>query len=819
MGIDDQIRSIESRLTALEQERTELLKQLKSLRVQKDDCAVAAPLGRPAMVNGSESNEEKAALFLTLFCGREDIYPKRWENNKTGRSGYAPVCENEWVNPICQKPTIKCGECSHQRFLPLNEMAVSAHLRGGATIGTYAIRTDDTCNFLACDFDESSWQADLLAFRETAMLFGIDLAMERSRSGKGGHAWIFFAEAIPARLARSLGTLIIAKCSERNIRLSLESYDRFFPTQDFLPKGGFGNLIALPLQKTPRESGNSCFVDESFEVITDQWKYLASVRRLYRFEIDQLLREYLPKNTFRRPDAFEDIAWLTDNEILDKTSVIQDYDHPLEGKEIEITFSAMLSIPIEGLPTKVMSRLKKTASFANPEFYKLQRMRMQTYPHPRFIFSGELQPEFLLLPRGVLDKVTNILQEAGAKVVIRDERVAKKKIKVEFEGTLTPIQERAVNKVKESDLGILMAPPGAGKTVMACNLIAERKVSTLVLVHRQPLLDQWKERISSFLKIPTKEIGTLSGSKKKMTGKVDVGMLQSISRMDDLSVIVEKYSQIIIDECHHIPATSFEAVMKQLPARYVVGLSATPYRKDGLEKIMFQQCGPVRIEIKSSEVSDIPKEVSIHETGLIFPEELGRQPPYHVLIHHLVQSESRNQLITDKVSSALDQSRFILLISDRKDHLELLNQLIKQKNSTVKVVVLDGNLSAKNRRQALAQITELRSARKQVMLMATASLIGEGFDLPELDTLIFATPLSFEGRLVQYAGRIHRESEEKNSAQIIDFVDSYSGIFLKMYRNRILTYRKMGYRIYEDERLIGPLATYGRYVGPAQLNQ
>ncbi len=488
MDIDDKIRSIENRLTALEQERIGLLGELKNLRVRRDDHSPVALLGRPSLMKTPESNEEKAELFLSLFRGREAIYPKRWENNKTGRSGYAPVCENEWVKPICQKPTIKCGECNHQKFLALNAVAVGAHLRGSVTIGTYAIREDDTCTFLACDFDESSWQADLLAFRETSGSLGIEVAMERSRSSKGGHAWIFFCEPVPARLARSLGTLIIAKCSERNIRLSLESYDRFFPTQDFLPRGGFGNLIALPLQKSPRENGNTCFVDESFEVIPDQWAYLSSVRRLYKYEVDSLLKEYLPKSAFKRPDAFEDVAWLTDNEILDKTSVTQDHDHPLDGKDVEIIFNSMLSIPVEGLPTKVIARLKKTSSFANPEFYKLQRMRMQTYPHPRFIFSGEMRPDHLLLPRGVLDKATKILQEAGACVVIRDERVAKKRIKVEFQGTLTPIQEKAVRKVRESDLGILMAPPGAGKTVMACKLIAARKVSTLVLVHRQPLL-------------------------------------------------------------------------------------------------------------------------------------------------------------------------------------------------------------------------------------------------------------------------------------------------------------------------------------------
>ncbi len=808
MGTDDQIRSIENRLTNLEKERVDLLTELKSLRAQRDNQKTVVQLGQPTLISAPVTNEEKAELFLALFCGRKDVYPRRWENSKTSKSGYSPVCENEWVKPICQKPVIKCSDCKHQNFSQLDTGVISNHLRGVTTIGTYAIRSDDTCTFLACDFDESSWQTDLSAFCETARSFGIDVAMERSRSGRGGHAWIFFAEPLPARLARSLGTLIIAKCSERNIRLSLESYDRFFPTQDFLPRGGFGNLIALPLQKVPRESGNSLFIDESFSVIPDQWSYLASVRRLYKFDVEMLLKEFLPQKNIKRADGLEDIAWLTDNEILDKTSLPQEHEKSLAGQDVEVTFGSMLSIPIEGLPNKVIAQLKKTSSFANPEFYKLQRMRMQTYPHPRFIFAGEVRPDSLLLPRGALDKVTKILKDSGASVVILDERIAKKKIKVQFSGTLTTIQEQAVSKVKESDLGILMAFPGAGKTVMACKLIADRKVSTLILVHRQPLLDQWKERISTFLKIPIKEIGTLSGSKKKMTGQVDIGMLQSISRMEDFSEIANKYSQIIIDECHHIPAVSFEAILKQLPARYVLGLSATPYRKDGLEKIMFLQCGPIRFEMDPLQTSNLVKEVTIHETSLVFPEELGRQPPYHVLIHHLVSNESRNRLISSKVSKALDQNRFPLLVSDRKDHLDMLGQMILPMNPDVELIVLEGVMSTKQRRAALAKLDELKAQNKKIILMATASLIGEGFDMPALDTLVFATPLSFEGRLIQYAGRIHRESENKISAQIIDFVDSYSAMFLKMYRGRVTTYRKMGYKINEDERLLGPLATW-----------
>lgn len=462
----------------------------------------------------------------------------------------------------------------------------------------------------------------------------------------------------------------------------------------------------------------------------------------------------------------------------------------------------MISVPLENLAGRIVAKLRKTASFPNPEFYKLQRMRMQTYPHPRFIFSGTITHSEIILPRGVLDEVVKILTLAGAKVVIRDERIAKRKIKVSFHGELTPEQTQAIKTWKAQDTGILMAPPGAGKTVMACAVIAERKVSTLILVHRAQLMDQWKERISQFLEIPVKEVGTLGGAKKKLTGNIDVGMLQSLAKIEDFSEISQKYSQIIIDECHHIPAVSFEDILKQLPARYVLGLTATPYRKDGLEKILFQQCGPIRHEMKLSDRTNLIKIVHFHETGFKVPEELGQKPPYHLLIQHLVTDLKRNQLIANLAVNAINKKRVPILISDRKDHLDLISNLINAISPDIKIIQIDGDLTTKKRKLALVDIETSVKAREQVLLMATASLIGEGFDLPELDTLILASPLSFEGRIVQYAGRLHRSSEGKNDVQIIDFIDSFSAIFMKMYRNRLKAYRKMGYSVNMQGSLI-----------------
>ena len=802
---EKRIREIEKRLSALEKEKGVLQNELSKLQsaVLKQEIA-PQPRGSSALPAAPATTTEKIELFLKLFRCREDVYPKLWQNKLKGTKGYSPACANEWVRNVCEKPKVKCSDCQSQSFLKLDVAAVEAHLRGAATIGTYAIREDDSCVFLVCDFDGEGWQDDVKAYRNVGRSMGVDVALERSRSGAGAHAWIFFQSPIPARLVRQLGTVILAKCSEYRPNMSLESFDRFFPNQDYLPKGGFGNLIALPLQKQPREQGNSSFLDEDFTVIADQWGYLAQVRRLSLEELRFLLGAHLlSKPQAKTEDSFDDISRIADENILIEPS-IDSKKNTITGLlngPFELRLNSQLHVPLEGLPCKIVNRLRRTACFANPEFYRRQRMRMQTYPEPRFIFSGEMRPDEMLLPRGTLDSVTRILTEAGAQVVVRDERLPRKKIQAAFKGQLTPEQVKAVNIIKSYDCGVLVAPPGAGKTVMGCALISERKVSTLILVHRQPLLEQWKERLTEFLDVDKKEIGVFGGTRKKRTGRIDIGMLQSITKTEEMDEIANSYSQIIIDECHHIPAASFESVMKQIPARYIVGLTATPRRKDGLEKILYQQCGHIRHEMHSADGGRLSKTACIRETRFRTPVELGDHPPYHLLIESLVSDERRNALIAQDAVSALKALRFPLLISDRKEHMARLERLINEQVSAdaampgLKIIRLDGNLSAKQRRLALEEVGISRKAGEPTLIIATASLIGEGFDLSGLDTLILSMPLSFEGRMIQYAGRLHRLSDGKSDVLIYDYLDSFNAMLLKMYRNRLKAYKKMGYVI------------------------
>ncbi|MDO8446568.1 MAG: DEAD/DEAH box helicase family protein [Deltaproteobacteria bacterium] len=676
---------IERRISDLEKEKSDLLSELSRLQSTTIPEKETPLLGLPALTSAPATTSEKINLFLKLFRCRDDVYPKLWENRSKGTKGYSPVCAHEWVRGVCGKPKVKCSDCQGRSFLKLDAVAVETHLRGTATIGTYAISAGDSCVFLACDFDGDGWQEDVKSYRNAARSMGVDVAVERSRSGAGAHAWIFFQEPVPARLARLLGTVILSKCSEYRPSMSLESFDRFFPNQDYLPKGGFGNLIALPLQKQPREQGNTCFLDKDLNAIPDQWGCLAEARRLSLVELRSLVSGYLPsKPQSKAEEGFDDISWITDQNVLESSvDLKKDSIAGLLNGPFELRLNSQLHIPLEGLPGKIVNRLRRTASFANPEFYRRQRMRMQTYPEPRFIFSGEMRPDEIILPRGTLDSVTKILREAGAQVVIRDERLSRKRIKTTFKGELTQEQAKSVNIMKPHECGVLVAPPGAGKTVMGCALISERKVSTLILVHRQQLLDQWKERLTEFLEMDKKEIGVFGGTRKKRTGRIDIGMLQSITKTEEMEEIASAYSQIIIDECHHIPAASFESVMKQIPARYIVGLTATPRRKDGLEKILYQQCGPIRHEMPSEDEGKLSKTACIRETGFRVPAELGDFPPYHLLIEALVSDEKWNALIASDVVSALKASRFPLLISDRKEHMERLERLIKEQASAV----------------------------------------------------------------------------------------------------------------------------------------
>lgn len=485
--IIQQIAVLKGRLTALDKERSELAERLAAL---EPTCAVrSAPseTNSAASITKESPTAAKIALFGNLFRGRKDVFPRRWENSKTGKAGYAPACRNEWVRGICAKPKIKCGECPNQAFVPVTDDVLRCHLlgrmagtSGDFTAGVYAMLADETCWFLAADFDKKSWMRDVAAFRDTARARGVTVAIERSRSGNGAHAWIFFAEPVPAAEARRLGALLVTATMDRCPDIGFDSYDRFFPSQDTMPAGGFGNLIALPLQSRPRESGNSVFVDDDFRPYDDQWAFLSTVRRLPPAEVATLVAEAAAAGRIlgvRLPLTEEDDKpWAAPPSRRKAELPIED-EVP---KSVEVVLGNQVYVDRSNLPPALVSRLARLAAFQNPEFYAAQAMRLPTFGKPRIISCAELFSKHVALPRGCLDDVLSLLSDIGVTVELRDERQQGARLGARFLGELTPEQDAAARDLLKYDTGVLAATTAFGKTVIAAKLIAARDTNTLV---------------------------------------------------------------------------------------------------------------------------------------------------------------------------------------------------------------------------------------------------------------------------------------------------------------------------------------------------
>jgi hypothetical protein len=558
-----------------------------------------------AQLSGPSDKESKVVLFRSLFRGREDVYAERWRM-KNGNWGYRPAGRKNWDAVLASRPADHKKVDRQTRILyPLTDEAIRLHLSGKKTIGIYPLLLDETCWLLAADFDKTTWQEDALAFVATSKRLGISAYLERSRSGNGGHVWIFFEHPLAATLARRMGCTILTQTLEQRHHLGLDSYDRFFPNQDTMPKGGFGNLIALPLQWMPRQDGNSIFVDDSLCPYPDQWQLLASVRRV---AADQV--EWIVNDATRRGRVLGVRASIPDTDSEDEPWTLlpskKQREGPIRGpfpESVEIVRGNFIFVPKAGLPEAMLNRIIRIAAFQNPEFYKTQAMRLSTWDKPRIISCADEFAQHIALPRGCLQNTSDLLKEHGIKVSIRDERCSGAPIDVKFHGLLRDEQAESVRQALGHDEGVLCAPTAFGKTVVAAKLIAERGVSTLVLVHRRQLLDQWRERLGMFLNLPAKAIGQIVGGKANRTGCIDVALLQSLQRKGEVKDFVAEYGHVIVDECHHLSAFSFEQVMKQVKARYVVGLTATPTRKDGHHPIVFMQCGPIRFSLSAREAA------------------------------------------------------------------------------------------------------------------------------------------------------------------------------------------------------------------------
>jgi superfamily II DNA or RNA helicase/very-short-patch-repair endonuclease len=752
-------------------------------------------------VDRHSSPAAKIALFRSLFRGRDDLYPRRFESRKTGRSGYAPACANEWVRGVCEKPRIKCAECPQRRFLPVTDDVIRWHLSGRDdtgqpfVAGIYPMLLDETCFFLAIDFDKSGWKEDAAAFLDTCRSLRVPAAIERSRSGNGGHVWLFFEEAVQASLARRLGAHILTETMERHPEIGFDSYDRFFPNQDTLPAGGFGNLIALPLQKAARDRMNSLFLDDRLEPHDDQWAFLSSVERIGRTQIEQIVHEAERRGrvlNVRLPlDEDDDAPWTAPPSRQRQQRLVRS-ELPAT---LELVLGNQIYIPKDQLSPRFRNRLLRIAAFQNPDFYKAQAMRLPAYGKPRIIACAEEHSHHLGLPRGCLDELRQLLEDLDIEPLIRDERQTGQPLDVTFRGTLQPEQEIAAKAMLAHDCGVLAATTAFGKTVVASWLIARRAVNTLVLVHRRQLLEQWVERLAAFLDIPAARIGRIEGGRNRPNGLLDVAILQSLVRKGVVDDRLEGYGHLIVDECHHVPARSFELLVRQAKARFVTGLSATVARKDGHHPIIFMQCGPVRYRVSAkSQAAARPFEhkVVVRTTGFqtkIEPESDARVA-LQSLYRELAECEERNRIISEDVISAVEEGRTPLVLTERTSHLDRLAAMLAARISNV--VVLRGGMSRREQRATAEQLTDGGSVR---VILATGRYIGEGFDHPQLDTLFVTLPVSWKGTIAQYAGRLHRLCHGKHEVRVYDYADLGVPLLARMFDRRCRGYEAIGYTI------------------------
>ena len=733
------------------------------------------------------SRAEKIALFRRLFRGRTDVYAVRWESSTSGKSGYSPACANEWRAGVCRKPNIKCSDCANRVLLPLTDEVIHGHLTGKRTVGVYPLLPDETCHFLAVDFDDAEWRQDAQGFVQSCRDLGVPVALEISRSGAGAHAWIFFAAAVSARTARRLGTAIISHTCAKSRQLELTSYDRLFPNQDTMPRGGYGNLIALPLQKEHRKEDRSVFVDESLRPYQDQWAFLASICPLAPDDIEPII---LRSTGGKHP---LDVTFIDEEDYKEPWNRPNLSNRILAGplpESLTMTLASLVYFEKTQLTQPLANRLIRLAAFKNPEFYKAQAMRFSVWNIPRVVSCAENYPNHVALPRGCLDAAQTLLRENGIRCELHDERFVGQPINVTFAGTLRLDQEAAVTSMLNHDTGVLSAPPGFGKTVAAAAVIAQRGVNTLVMVHRTELQKQWRERLQAFLDVDKGVVGTIGGGKPKPTGKIDIAMMQSLSRQGEVNPLAENYGHVIVDECHHIGAESFEAILRRVKAKYVLGLSATPIRRDGHQPIIFMQCGPIRYTAAKPEGApqDLVVIPQLLNKSIALPQEWSIQEVFR----HLVNDPDRTAAIGAQIERAHGERRKVLVLTERTAHLHAIVAILGDKVSPL--FVLHGRLSKKERAILVAELDALPSDAPRVLL-ATGKLVGEGFDHPPLDTLILAMPISWKGTLQQYAGRLHRQHATKTRVRIIDFVDTGHPVLLRMWDKRRRGYQAMGYRV------------------------
>ena len=825
---EDQYNELTEHIKQLEAENQYLKKLLDDAGIPYDKPDNNSEKDEPSVVSIKEEpiTKELVQFYYSMFKGRRDVYSLRSgkPNAKTGKHGYYTQCDNFWKAGLCGKKdgkNTKCQSCPNQKYKPLTGDVIYAHLTGvkedcSDVVGLYPVWPDETCNYLVFDFDnhdDSSdsvkWQEEANALRAICEINNVPCLVERSRSGKGAHVWIFFEKAINIKKARLFGAALLDKGAESVNQQSFDTYDRMIPAQDKLPEGGLGNLVALPLQGRAVKNGNSVFVDEKWQPYHDQWSVLKNTGKLSETFIDEKLSSWGNKYS---------ISSNTDNEIPGQISIDETpWENSIKFERsdtkgtVRIVLADKAYVDKTDIKPRLQNKIRRLAAYNNPEYFRNQGMGISTFGIPRIVYSGEDTEQFIAIPRGCLNKLCKNLKSSNIDYSVEDKRNTGKEINVSFAGELYPEQQDAVNSLTGHDFGVLAAATGFGKTVVGSYLISERKVNTLILVHNNEIMQNWINDLERFLvikedypqymtktgRVKTRKslIGRLTGAHNSMTGIIDVAMVTSLGSGDSIKPFVKDYGMVIMDECHHGAAESIEAVLSKVNAKYVYGLTATVKREDGKDKTVLMQFGPVRFRFTAKDKIRLQGMEHILEprfTPIISTKEkLTLNEAYEIVVN----SDFRNSLIASDIEACIKQGHTPLVLSKRKAQIDVLFEKVKDKADHV--LVLTGGKKQSERKELRERLGSI-SESESLIVLATGQYIGEGFNCSRLDMLFLAMPIAWDGNVEQYTGRLNRSHDGKNRVTVIDYVDHHIEMFANMYNKRLRTYKRIGYELSQD---------------------
>lgn len=826
----DTIKSLQSRIQALEDENRLLKERLEEAGVSyanivSGDAEGVVELYDPdqgARIKKFDVTDKIASDFFMMFCrGRKDVYDLRYTNPKTGKNGYYSQCFNRWDRGchIQKKDGVRCKDCELRAYKPVTLPLIKAHMNGtdpngNDVVAIYPMLENNLCQLLVFDFDnhakgaeqedyaniDDGWKEEINALRRICKNLDVDAVVERSRSGRGAHLWIFFKEMVPARLARRFGFALLEKGAESVNLKSFKYYDRMIPTQDALPEGGLGNVIALPLQGMALKSGNSAFIDENWNAYEDQLNVLAGTRRLTRQGIEDYLSLWYSTGSTSE-DNGTDAPW-------DKNSEIE--AGSVKGV-VRIVLADRIYIDSTGMSNKTKRQLRRMATFSNKQYFQNQAMDMPNYDESRFIYLGSDEGKYIVLPRGLREEILKKFDNAGISYKIEDKRTKGQELNISFRGELRESQIPAVETMLENETGILHAATAFGKTVVCCDMIARRGINTLILVDRADLMNQWIKRLEEFLDIDeelpeyqTKTgrtrkrkslIGNLQGAHDTLTGIVDVAMIRSLKKKDGFHPKLKEYAQVYFDECHHAASDSAIEVLQEINAKYVYGVTATPKRGDGKEKINEFLLGPIRYRFTAkdrAEEQNINHLVYPRFTRTVKPHHLSKTPYGNDAYELIRNNDVRDEQIIRDVADCVQAGRTPVVLTKYVDHAKELAERFKIYAD--RLILLTGANGTKARRIQVEELNKVDDS-DSLILVGTGSLLGEGFDFPRLDTLFMATPVSGENVVEQYVGRLNRDYDGKENVIVYDYVDSHIPKFDKMYAARLKAYKKIGYEL------------------------